>query len=187
MRRTIAIAIGLIAVLALPAGAAAKPTKQDKRNAAKECKLLRGTTDESREAFKVSYRNLGACVSEKAREEARERRAAKRTASADCRQERQEDAAAFAERYRNFGKCVSSKTRKELADDDAEDRAEIAETKNAAKECGAERDAIGEKPFGEKYGTNRNERNAFGKCVSGKTAGDEPDTGGDDSEDPPVS
>ncbi len=85
MQRTIAIAAGLIAVLALPAGAVAKPTKQDKRNAAKECKLLRGTTDESREAFRASYRNFGACVSEKAREQASERRAAKRTASGDCR------------------------------------------------------------------------------------------------------
>ena len=75
-------------MLALPAGAVAKPTKQDKRNAAKECKLLRGTTDESREAFRASYRNLGACVSEKAREQASERRAAKRSASGDCREER---------------------------------------------------------------------------------------------------
>jgi hypothetical protein len=187
MHRTIAMAVGLMVVLALPAGAVAKPTKQDKRNAAQECKLLRGTTDESREAFKASYRNLGACVSEKTREQARERRQAKRSASVDCRDERKQDSAAFAGHYRNFGKCVSSKARKELAAEDAADRAEIAETKNAAKECGAERDSIGDEPFAEKYGTNHNKRNAFGKCVSGKTAGDEPEDGGESDEEAPAS
>ena len=36
---------------------------------------------------------------------------------------------------------------------------------NAAKQCKAERktDAAG---FAEKYGTNKNKKNAFGKCVS---------------------
>jgi len=42
-----------------------------------------------------------------------------------------------------------------------------AEFKNAAKECRAEREADPE-AFQETYGTNRNKRNAFGKCVSGK-------------------
>jgi hypothetical protein len=183
MRRTVAIATGLIVMLALPAGAMAKPTKQDRRIAAKECKMLRGTTDESQEAFRASYRNLGACVSEKAREEAQQRRAARRTASGDCRAERTQDAAAFAERYGNFGKCVSSKAGKKLASENAKDRAEIAEAKNAAKDCGAERDSIGEEPFAEKYGTNHNKKNAFGKCVSGRSG----DDSGDDTDDTPVS
>ena len=45
----------------------------------------------------------------------------------------------------------------------------VAETelKNAAKECKAERDA-GVDAFNELYGTNVNNRNAYGKCVSGK-------------------
>lgn len=188
MQRTIAMAVGLMLVLALPAGAVAKPTKQDKRNAAQECKLLRGTTDESHEAFRASYKNLGACVSEKAREQAHERRQAKRTASSDCRDERKQDPPAFAEHYRNFGKCVSSKARKELATVDKADRAEIAEAKNAAKECGAERDSIGDDPFADKYGTNHNKRNAFGKCVSGKTApGDGSEDDGDSDEEAPTS
>jgi hypothetical protein len=41
------------------------------------------------------------------------------------------------------------------------------EFKNAAKECRAEREADPE-DFQETYGTNKNKRNAFGKCVSGK-------------------
>ena len=45
----------------------------------------------------------------------------------------------------------------------------VAETelKNAAQECKAERDA-GVDAFNELYGTNENNRNAYGKCVSGK-------------------
>jgi hypothetical protein len=39
------------------------------------------------------------------------------------------------------------------------------ETKNAAKACKAERD-LDEDAFAEKYGTNKNGKNAFGKCVS---------------------
>ena len=38
---------------------------------------------------------------------------------------------------------------------------------NAAKECDAERDG-GREAFEEKYGTNKNKKNAFGKCVSEK-------------------
>lgn len=47
-----------------------------------------------------------------------------------------------------------------------------ADKRNAAKECKAERgetDATRE-AFAEKYGTNANNRNAFGKCVSGKAS-----------------
>jgi hypothetical protein len=39
---------------------------------------------------------------------------------------------------------------------------------NAAKECKALRKAMGEVNFAKTYGTNKNGRNAFGKCVSKK-------------------
>jgi hypothetical protein len=45
-----------------------------------------------------------------------------------------------------------------------------AGARNAAQECKAERAADLE-AFRAEYGTNRNGRNAFGKCVSGKTRG----------------
>jgi hypothetical protein len=48
-------------------------------------------------------------------------------------------------------------------------KAEVAaqqEAKNAAQACKAERD-LNEEAFAEKYGTNKNGKNAFGKCVSG--------------------
>jgi hypothetical protein len=40
--------------------------------------------------------------------------------------------------------------------------------RNRAKACKTERVTLGENAFATKYGTNRNGRNAFGKCVSGK-------------------
>jgi hypothetical protein len=90
-----------------------------------------------------------------------------KNASQECRAERSEDPDAFAETYGTnengknaFGKCVSGKVK-------AENREDTAEFKNAAKACEAERDAD-EAAFSEAYGTNKNGKNAFGKCVSAK-------------------
>jgi hypothetical protein len=55
-------------------------------------------------------------------------------------------------------KCVSQKQK--AAEQDQNDA-----TVNAAKKCKAER-ALDPGAFKNKYGTNRNKRNAFGKCVS---------------------
>ena len=58
-----------------------------------------------------------------------------------------------------FGKCVSMKAKQQVAA--AQEQAE----KNAAKKCKAER-ALNPVTFKTKYGTNTNQANAFGKCVS---------------------
>ena len=42
---------------------------------------------------------------------------------------------------------------------------------NPAQRCRAERDSIGRDAFEQKYGTNHNHRNAFGKCVSAHAHG----------------
>ena len=65
-----------------------------------------------------------------------------------------------------MGKCVSKHA-----------RAAAANRTNAAKSCTAEKNmaeadfraAHGGKSFGELYGRNENDRNAYGKCVSSKT------------------
>jgi hypothetical protein len=178
--RTILFACSLAVALALPATAmAVKPV--DKTNAAKECKAERGETDATKEAFALKYKNFGACVSKRAKEEAAERKEARTNAAKECREERGDTDAsrqAFAEKYgtnennRNaFGKCVSGKAKKAQKKEDAQDLEEIQEFKNAAKECDAERGETTEsqQAFAEKYGTNKNDKNAFGKCVSGKT------------------
>ena len=185
MRRLL-ILVGALALLAVPAGTAiAKPSKADKREAQKECRDERGTTDATREAFKAKYRNFGACVSQKAREAKAERKEAKANAARECREERGDTEAsreAFRQKYgtnankRNaFGKCVSQKAKAERAEEDAEDAEEAEERTNAAEECDAERGDTQQsrKAFEDKYGTNGNKHNAFGKCVSGKAKEDD--------------
>jgi hypothetical protein len=185
VKRLLIIA-GALAVLAVPAStAAAHPSKADKREAQKECRAERGTTDATREAFKAKYRNFGACVSQKAKAAKAERKRAKKNAARECREERGETAAsraAFREAYGTnsnksnaFGKCVSSKAKAEQAEEDAKDLEEAEERTDAAQECDAERGDTQEsrKAFEDKYGSNGNKRNAFGKCVSGKAKEDD--------------
>ena len=45
----------------------------------------------------------------------------------------------------------------------------------ASKACKAERQSLGVEAFNKKYGTNHNLKNAFGKCVSGKSKGKKDD------------
>ncbi len=63
-----------------------------------------------------------------------------------------------------FGKCVSGMVKKAEAQEQAEAQAE----ENAAKKCKAERGTTPTsiEAFKQKYGTNANKANAFGKCVS---------------------
>ena len=131
MKRALAAGAAL-ALLAAPAGRAAKPTTADRANAAQECRAERGSTDVTREAFRAKYGTN--------------------------------------KRGRNaFGKCASAKGKaKEQADQ--QDAEKTRERKGAAKECAAERSESGREPFSAKYGTNRNKRNSFGKCVSQKAS-----------------
>jgi hypothetical protein len=92
---------------------------------------------------------------------------AEQNAAKACKAERALGAQAFADKYgtnankRNaFGKCVSGKVKKAQQ---AEQQSQAE--KNAAKKCKAER-AQNPQAFADKYGTNANKRNAFGKCVS---------------------
>jgi hypothetical protein len=171
-----------LAAFALPAGtAAAKTSKADKREAKQECRALRGTDKATREAFRAEWGNFGKCINAKAKEAKAERKAAKRNASQDCREERgdtEESIAAFREKYgtnknnRNaFGKCVSQGAKANREEQDEDDADEAADKTNAAHECAAEREAD-RKAFEDTYGTNKNKKNAFGKCVSQKTQTD---------------
>jgi hypothetical protein len=173
--KTITVAIALIAALALPAGAMAQTSNEDQQAAQKQCKAERGKTSATREAFKARYRSMSGCVREKAAEEEAEREQAKSNAAKACKAERQTlGTDAFAEKYGEnknkknaFGKCVSAKAKELKAEMDAKDQKQAEELKNAAKQCAAER-RMDEDAFADKYGTNRNKRNAFGKCVSAK-------------------
>ncbi len=166
--------IALVLALAVPAGAAAKPSQTNKRAAKEQCQLERGPTRDQHRAFKAQYHSFSRCVRENAVEEAAEAVTAHKNASQECRAERTAlGNDAFAEKYgtnannRNaFGKCVSGKASEHKAEIDAADEQKAEERLNAAEECGDERDALGAEAFGEKYGNNKNKRNAFGRCVS---------------------
>jgi hypothetical protein len=95
----------------------------------------------------------------------------RQNAAQECRFERGATAAtreAFAARYATnknrsnaFGKCVSAKARGEVKE---RERARDG----ASRTCRTERGNTAETKaaFQEKYGTNKNKSNAFGKCVS---------------------
>jgi hypothetical protein len=133
--RRMTMLVGAVAALAAPTAAQAgdEPTTTDRQNAAQECRFERGTTDATREAFRVKYgtnkngKNAhGKCVSAKAKAKKAEMDAADeqaatefKSAAKECDSERTTmGEEAFAEKYganengRNaFGKCVSTKTR----------------------------------------------------------------------------
>jgi hypothetical protein len=102
-----------------------------------------------------------------------------------CKAERGKSKAmrsAFKARYHSFSRCVRQNT--------AEERAEReAALSNAAKECKAERAdedfaATHEgKSFEEFYGSNKNAKNAYGKCVSAKARAHKEAADEQDSED----
>jgi hypothetical protein len=146
--RKLALIFSLIAALALPATSVAHDG-QGHKTGSKGCQV-------------VASKKGGKCLSKKAK------LMAKRAAVRACREERAEDVAAFRAKYGDvvtsengeskprhaFRNCVKQNVQET-----------IAEFKNAAKECAAELLADTD-AFFDKYGTNHNKRNAFGKCVS---------------------
>jgi hypothetical protein len=187
--RRMTMLVGAVAALAAPTAAQAgdEPTTTDRQNAAQECRFRRGTTDATREAFRVKYGTnkngknaFGKCVSRHARDEHSEGKAAKSNAAKLCDAERgttAETQAAFSKKYGTgkngknaFGKCVSQKAKEQAEAADAKDEQAAVARKSAAKQCDEERGETADAhvAFRQKYGTNKNGRNAFGKCVSAK-------------------
>jgi hypothetical protein len=162
------VALGVFGALALPAGAMAGPTETDRKNAAKECRAEQGTTDATKQAFADKYGTnandanaFGKCVSTRARDEEAERKAARKAAKRACQPRKRGKGHAY-------GRCVKRKQKAFERKADREDRREIKSEQNASRTCSEERAQMGDDAFAEKYGKNRNKRNAFGKCVSEK-------------------
>src|SRR5437870_12832230 len=177
MTRRIAIATAAVVALALPAGALGDhgPSKQNKENAAKFCKALRKAS--GKDNFRALYGTnkngknaFGKCVSKNAKLDQKQEQTAHNDAVKQCKAERAQDPAAFAQKYGTnkngknaFGKCVSQHAKENKAAADKADQNKV----NAAKDCKAEQDQD-KAAFDQKYGTNKNHKNAFGKCVSQK-------------------
>jgi hypothetical protein len=176
MRRFGLLVVSVLALCALSASATAALSPSDFKNASEFCKALKKEMNSTvgSTAFQDTYgtkknkRNAhGKCVSKFAPvQDDNQSNAAKA-----CKAERgntPESEAAFANRYGTnknkqnaFGKCVSQK-----AHDESEQQQEAVV--NAAKTCKAERGTTEQsrEAFRNRYGTNKNKRNAFGKCVS---------------------
>ena len=143
-------ALALAAMLAVPSVGAAEPTKADTKAASAECHAIVEAAGSKKNISAFSggaYDNFGGCVSFKAREEAAERRAAKKATREAC-------AGLKGEERRD---CVSEKAARIKAKKDAKDQARI----DAAETCTAEQeDADG---FAEKYGDN--DKAAYRQCL----------------------
>jgi hypothetical protein len=145
-----------IAALAVPVSASAVVNQTDYKNTSKFCKALRD--DLGVTTFKQTYGTnknrsnaFGKCVSKNVKTVDE----IQTTAVEQCK----------AAGTKPLGKCVSS----------ARHEGEVGERnaiENAAKQCRTER-AGDPAAFKEKYGTNKNQRNAFGKCVSKHVAENE--------------
>ena len=140
-------------------------------------------------AKKVTVKNAyGKCVSAQARQNAKDEQAAKSEATKQCKAEQAQSDEEFAGAhggktftqfygtYKNgsnaYGKCRSQHTAAEEDQAKQENKGELS----AAKQCKAEKAQSDEefagahdgKTFTQFYGTNKNGKNAFGKCVSSK-------------------
>ena len=161
------LAAGILVALALPGAAMAQESAPTPKESASEaCRAERDKV--GTEVFKATYGTnknkknaFGKCVSKRTSEAKKAETEAKNT----CKAEREADRAAFEQKYGTnknkknaMGKCVSSQSKQAM-------KAETAENVSAAKACKEERSKDRE-AFAEKYGTNKNKRNAFGKCVS---------------------
>lgn len=173
--RTILLAV-LTALFLAPAALAAEPQAPSEF-----CKALR-TSQPGLFGTGQTYKNLGACVSKQSSSAESDRADAAKTCKAEMADSgfaAAHDGKSFAAFYGTspkgngngngnaFGKCVSGKAEQETA-------TEQAAVVKAAKTCKAELKLTPEQfatkypglTFATKYGTNRNARNAFGKCVS---------------------
>jgi hypothetical protein len=152
-----------LAAFAVPAFATSPPGTP---SAEQQCRDQR--TSIGAQAFKDLYGTnhnksnaFGKCVSKTAKTLNQNANAA----NSACKTEQAADPEAFKNKYGTnktksnaFGKCVSAAAK-------AADQADQSDTINAAKQCKAERKQDPD-AFKNKYGTNKNKRNAFGKCVS---------------------
>jgi hypothetical protein len=182
MKKTLTIltAAGALA-LAVPAFADnSAPTSPP--SASQQCRTER--TQMGRDTFAQLYGTnqgrknaFGKCVSKRAQATDTATAQAKVNAAQACKAERTADPAAFADKYGTgankknaYGKCVSQQASQKAA---KTVKQQVKADVSAAKACKAERKAD-PAAFADKYGTNQNKRNAFGKCVSSQKKQQQP-------------
>lgn len=170
----IALAFALVAVPSALAGPS--PNASDKARAAKACNAIRAQIGPG--AFKQLYapathrpRAAGRnCLASMTRFEHRNRENPEWKAACAALQGPPADRPAGSQAANSYGKCVSALAR-------AKSNENRQDTISAAQQCKAERrnanfatEIGGGETFAEFYGTNANNKNAFGRCVAQKKA-----------------
>lgn len=169
------LALALVVVGPIGADTA---TGKDRLNASRACKALK--TQVGAATFTQTYGTnasrsnaFGKCVAQWQRTA----HSARHAATAACKAESTDTAFAAAHGGKTFtqfygtgkkgknamSRCVAQKLSQSLT-------VQQRETRNAAQQCKAERNSLGATAFANKYGTNANKRNAFGKCVSSRAS-----------------
>jgi hypothetical protein len=179
-----------LSITAIAQGASERA--QARQDAKQTCKELRASSGKANFRAMYGSNGYGRCVNKETRENVAEAQQAEETAhknaAKQCKAERDDenfaashDGKTFAEFYGTnrsgknaYGKCVSQNARENEQEQDEENAEEDENQVNAAKQCKAEKGdenfaASHEgQSFAEFYGTNANNKNAFGKCVSQK-------------------
>jgi hypothetical protein len=164
---------GALAMLVIPASAAGSTANSDAQKQCRQERTAMGvqTFRDTYGTNKNKHNAFGKCVSHRTNQNTATEKTAHSNAAKDCKAERTADPAAFRDKYGTgkdkknaFGKCVSQKAR---AKTKQAEQSQVKAEENAAKQCKDERTAD-PAAFKQKYGTNKNKSNAFGKCVSQK-------------------
>jgi hypothetical protein len=169
--RKLAILFGILVVAAIPAIAASSSASSD---ANKQCKAEQKAMGD--QTFKQTYGTnkdrsnaFGKCVSHRTAQNNKTEQKSHAKAVSTCKSEQSADPATFKDKYGTgkkksnaFGKCVSQHAKARTKSTEAD---QVKAEENAAKTCKAERKQD-PAAFKDKYGTNKNKSNAFGKCVS---------------------
>jgi hypothetical protein len=181
-RSILAVVMALVLVVSAVAVAAPKSTRGDRKDAREFCQDLKaaaGKKNFARLMHTSQRKSTRKCKRVKTKREASSRRESAREAVEACKAERDADLAAFQAKYdshgRGIGRCVSLSRRAAEKESD-----ELNENKvNAARHCRSQqldwsedqhphagKEGADTSSFAEYWGTNENNRNAFGKCVS---------------------
>jgi hypothetical protein len=164
MRRLILVFVAAAVLTPVAASAGGSPSATSARADCAKLRAAMGTT-----AFSKAYPTFGACVARYAPVEQQVTLSANATCTAqqaDPNFASTHDGKTFTQFYGTgkngsnaFGKCVSIVAK-------ANSKAEQHGRLNPARTCRALRTQLTRPLFDKTYGKNRNDRNAFGKCVS---------------------
>jgi hypothetical protein len=201
----VALAVGIVPAAALASGhgngqsqnapghnkSTTSSSSSARSQAQKQCRQERTKMGEA--TFEKTYGTnkngknaFGKCVSHRTNQDQTAQQSAQTNAAKTCRSEQNDSSFSSSHNgetfdqfygsgngHNAFGKCVSSHARSQSQQSES---SEVKAEDNAARQCRQEQSAD-PAAFKDKYGTNANKSNAFGKCVSQKAHQQEQQSG----------